>query len=347
GADINAKDNTFSRTPLHDAVIKGHLEIVKYLIEKGTDVDIRDGWNNSSLQHAASNSHLDIVKYLVEKGADLMDKNNTGNTLLHFATGNPNNREGRLEVVKYLIEKGADLNARNDYGDTPLHYAIRAGYLDIAKYLVEKGADVNAKNSNGNTVLYSAAKGYKRSYGQADKQGYLNLVKLLVEKGANLKGALLFVGYGDVFEYLKGLGASYYRKRRSIGESQPERSSLISDRVVNLIKGPTTELSNLLTSREHDNTTVTAIPEINTTVVNNTIMLGILTAGLFNKTQYKQPIHENLLSPREQSMRLNNIDENMIIRAIQQGEEKFGDPKTEMDEVKISGNKTGIWRGFF
>ncbi len=104
-------------------------------------------------------------------------------------------------------------------GDTPLHYAIRAGYVDIAKYLVEKGADVNAKDSNGNTVLYSAAKGYERSYGQADKQGYLNLVKLLVEKGANLKGALLFVGYGDVFEYLKGLGASYYRKRRSIAES--------------------------------------------------------------------------------------------------------------------------------
>ncbi|WP_353278099.1 hypothetical protein [Wolbachia endosymbiont (group A) of Agelastica alni] len=39
-------------------------------------------------------------------------------------------------------------------------------------------------------------------------------------------------------------------------------------------------------------------------------------------------------------MRLNNIDENMIIKAIQQGEEKFWDPDTKMNEVKISGNKT-------
>ncbi|WP_341821229.1 hypothetical protein [Wolbachia endosymbiont (group A) of Myopa testacea] len=39
-------------------------------------------------------------------------------------------------------------------------------------------------------------------------------------------------------------------------------------------------------------------------------------------------------------MRLNNIDENMIIKAIQQGEEKFGDPDTKMDEAKVSGNKT-------
>ncbi len=69
-------------------------------------------------------------------------------------------------------------------------------------------------------------------------------------------------------------------------------------------------------------------------------MLGILATSLFNKTQHKQPIHENLLSPREQSMRLNNIDENMIIKAIQQGEEKFWDPDTKMNEVKISGNKT-------
>ncbi len=37
-------------------------------------------------------------------------------------------------------------------------------------------------------------------------------------------------------------------------------------------------------------------------------------------------------------MRLNNIDEDMIIKAIQQG------PGTDIDEVKISGNKTGMWK---
>lgn len=67
-------------------------------------------------------------------------------------------------------------------------------------------------------------------------------------------------------------------------------------------------------------------------------MLAILAAG-----RYRQPIHENLLSPREQSMRLNNIDED-VIRAMQESEE-IGDPDTKMDEVKISGNKTGMWKG--
>ncbi|MGL9757508.1 MAG: hypothetical protein ACR5LA_01315 [Wolbachia sp.] len=36
------------------------------------------------------------------------------------------------------------------------------------------------------------------------------------------------------------------------------------------------------------------------------------------------------------------IDEDMIIRAVQQGKEKFGGPGTNMDEVEIIGNKTEI-----
>ncbi|WP_265037429.1 hypothetical protein [Wolbachia endosymbiont (group A) of Anomoia purmunda] len=44
-------------------------------------------------------------------------------------------------------------------------------------------------------------------------------------------------------------------------------------------------------------------------------------------------------------MRLNNIDVDMIIRIVQQAEEELGDPNTDIDEVKISGNKTGMWKG--
>lgn len=85
---------------------------------------------------------------------------------------------------------------------------------------------------------------------------------------------------------------------------------------------------------------VTVAPEINTDVVNSVLILGDLAVRFMNGTSYQQPIHGNLLSPREQSMR--SIDEDMIIRAIQQGKEKFGVPDTNMDEVEIIGNKTEI-----
>jgi len=93
-------------------------------------------------------------------------------------------------------------------------------------------------------------------------------------------------------------------------------------------------------NREKVRSNVTIAPEINTAVVDSALILGDLAVRLVNGRRHKQPIHENLLSPRERSMR--SIDEDMIIRAIQQGKQKFGVPGTNMDEVEIIGNKTEI-----
>ncbi len=321
GADLNAKGDHYGITPLHKAtgagLSGGSLDIVKYLVEKGTDFDVRDNNGEAPLHYAAARGMLDIVKYLVEKGANVNATRKNLDTPLHRAAYN-----GRLDVVKYLTEKGANINAKDEYGDTPLHKAARSSHnLDIVKYLVEKGADVNAKNNDDYTPL-----GYARK-----------------NKGNR--------GYRNTIEFLEAR-TSRNHNRRSIGHMTGNQqaingkgsiSSWTNNSIVNWVKG-STEAPALLASREQNNHTVTAAPEINTTVVNSTIMLGILATGLFNKTKHKQPIHENLLSPREQSMRLNNIDENMIIKAIQQGEEKFSGPNTDMDGVKISGNKTGMWK---
>ncbi|QJT94922.1 ankyrin repeat domain-containing protein [Wolbachia endosymbiont of Diaphorina citri] len=97
---------------------------------------------------------------------------------------------------------------------------------------------------------------------------------------------------------------------------------------------------NWSSNREKVRSNVTVVPEINNAVVDSALILGDLAVRLVNGRRHKQPIYENLLSPREQSMR--SIDEDMIIRAIQQGKEKFGVPGTNMDEVRIIGDKTEI-----
>jgi len=45
------------------------------------------------------------VKYLIEKGAQVNIQDNNGISSLHIAS-----QEGHLEVVKYLIEKRAQVN---------------------------------------------------------------------------------------------------------------------------------------------------------------------------------------------------------------------------------------------
>lgn len=82
---------------LKEASLFGHLEIVKYLIEKGANIQAN---NNLALRMAVMNKHLDIVKYLIENGADIHINNEY---ILRKAT-----ELNHLEMIKYLIENGAN-----------------------------------------------------------------------------------------------------------------------------------------------------------------------------------------------------------------------------------------------
>ena len=52
----------------------GHLEVVKYLIEKcGADVRAN---NDEAVRYASGNGHVEVVKYLVEKCGAILLKTN-------------------------------------------------------------------------------------------------------------------------------------------------------------------------------------------------------------------------------------------------------------------------------
>ena len=56
---------------LRRASASGHLDIVKYVVERGANVNINQG---SPLRSAALEGHYEIVKYLVEKGSIISPK---------------------------------------------------------------------------------------------------------------------------------------------------------------------------------------------------------------------------------------------------------------------------------
>ena len=56
-------------TALHLAAMGGHLEVVKYFLEKGgAEVNVKDNCGSTALHLAAWNGHLEVLKYLLEKG---------------------------------------------------------------------------------------------------------------------------------------------------------------------------------------------------------------------------------------------------------------------------------------
>lgn len=82
------------------------LSIVKYLIEeKGFDVDEMDE-QSTPLFTAISNNNVEVVKYLVDHGADIETENNiTLNTPLQEAQ-----ESGFKDIVKYLVLAGVPID---------------------------------------------------------------------------------------------------------------------------------------------------------------------------------------------------------------------------------------------
>jgi len=57
-------------TPLHYAVLEGHLPVVQCLCEQGADKDARDVNGETPLHLAVALDHLPVVQYLRGQGAD-------------------------------------------------------------------------------------------------------------------------------------------------------------------------------------------------------------------------------------------------------------------------------------
>jgi len=74
----------YDNSPLCSAIMKGDLETVKKFIEYGSDVNEKSN-GLTPLMFAARYNKVEIIKYLVEKGADKQLKDDKGNTALQYA----------------------------------------------------------------------------------------------------------------------------------------------------------------------------------------------------------------------------------------------------------------------
>ncbi|PVU91751.1 hypothetical protein BB561_004234 [Smittium simulii] len=106
--------NKAGQIRLHRECREGNIDDVIYQLNLGIDIDTVDNAGWTPLHEASLAGHSNLVKELLRRNASVHKKGLGGDTPLHDACAN-----GHIQVVKYLLEAGADFEAHNQNGVAP------------------------------------------------------------------------------------------------------------------------------------------------------------------------------------------------------------------------------------
>lgn len=178
-----------SKPALFWAVMRRHESLIRLLLQKGVDVNMRHNLGTgheaypTALHLASAFSLPSIVKLLLDAGADpnatsdaTHDLNSTTPMMLAVWWCS-------TDKVRLLLEAGANTNGRYKGEVSILHAA--AGWMrdvEMVDFLLSTGADVSARDRFGNTPLHFACAD------EEEKEWHLgpDIVKLLLGAGADV-----------------------------------------------------------------------------------------------------------------------------------------------------------------
>lgn len=162
GVNKSTHDN---RIYLHWAAGKGNLEIIQYLIAKGSNINLEDSHSSFPITAAASNGQKNIAVYdaFFKAGIDPKKKYQDGANLLLIAV--PYDKD--LTLTNYFITKGMSLKDVDNDGNTAFNYATKTGNIPLLKTLLEKGVKYT------DNALIFAAQGSRRETNTLETYKYL------------------------------------------------------------------------------------------------------------------------------------------------------------------------------
>jgi len=184
---LSVKDEMI-RVALHWAVISNQLEMAKFLLDEGANVDGNDEY--AGYTPLMETSMLEMVQLLISRGAKINAKNKMNYTPLHKAIFNYMGADVKEndcdKILNLLIEKGANVDAQDNNGITPLMGAVQK--MSPTKILIDKGAKIDIQNNNGETALMYAVKGglLKVSFLMPVIGSFTDAAKLLLSNGADV-----------------------------------------------------------------------------------------------------------------------------------------------------------------
>lgn len=112
-ADINIEVPGINMTPLHQAVLNNHSEVVRALLSAKALHDTPNRYGDTPLHTATNNKEITIMELLIAANANLAQTNNSLYTPLHIAC-----EVGSLEAVQTLLDAKANVEGKTDRDET-------------------------------------------------------------------------------------------------------------------------------------------------------------------------------------------------------------------------------------
>ncbi|KAL3479649.1 ankyrin repeat-containing domain protein [Aspergillus californicus] len=147
GADIHFDpDGKWIFPPLFAAAFAGQMDVLRILAKQGFPLDSRTVGNGENAIHfAVLGGHVETVRFLIESGVEAGAVNNDGDSPLHWAAGG-----GHAEVVAVLIaQEEVDVNRKDRLGRAPLIWAIDRGYTNVYIEMLEERKDIDLSTIDG------------------------------------------------------------------------------------------------------------------------------------------------------------------------------------------------------
>ena len=188
-------------------------DILNFLIKKGCNVNLKNGYHSTALTYAIYHKQEDAVEFLINAGADItlnenyceFDNNVYASATDHLALAinsenlkiinmvlkdsskYSNEHLNRLfrqmvestsfhmEIMDLAIQHGARVNPRESCTGYGVPLILAANYKEKVEYLLKKGADPNFVSEEGDTPIF-----------QAISFQNLDSIRLLLDAGADL-----------------------------------------------------------------------------------------------------------------------------------------------------------------
>lgn len=145
---VNSRDVTTGETALHIVTARRDLTWMTYLIQKGANVNARDGKGVTPLQLATNLGFLEGVELLVARQADLDESNDAGETPLISAV-----HRHDIPMLRILLKGGADPDRADNSGRSARDYAALAGRNSPLLAEIEQNAKPKDKKT-GSQAIY-------------------------------------------------------------------------------------------------------------------------------------------------------------------------------------------------